>query len=147
MGMDIRPLTHDDYDQWLPLWQENCEHKITDIVTAETWRRLTDPAAQVFGLCARGADGTIAAILHYILHPTTGQIAPVCYMQDLFVTPAFRRQGAAKTLIGALHAAAKSQGWARIYWIAANDNPAAVNLYKSLGIRLDFGFYVLPIQN
>lgn len=145
--MIVRSLVRADYDQWLPLWQDNCDHKIGDAVTAETWRRLTHPKEQVFGLCAEADDGRIAAILHYILHPTTGQVEPVCYMQDLFVAPAFRRQGLARRLIWALQDSGKNDGWARIYWLAANDNPAAVNLYKTLGIRVDFGFYVLPIKD
>lgn len=145
--MDIRPLVRADYDQWLPLWQENCDHKIADDVTAETWRRLTHPKEQMFGLCAHAPDGTLAGILHYILHPTTGQIEPVCYMQDLFVAPACRRMGVGKRLVWALQDTGKTHGWARIYWIAANDNPAAVALYKTLGIRVDFGFYVLPIRD
>lgn len=145
--MIVRPLIRADYDQWLKLWQENCDHKISDAVTAETWRRLTHPKEQVFGLCAETDDGRIAGILHYILHPTTGQIEPVCYMQDLFVAPAARRQGVARQLFWELQETGESDGWARIYWVADNGNPAAVNLYKTLGIRVDFGFYVLPIKD
>lgn len=142
--MIIRPLTRADYDQWLPLWQDNCEHQIADDVTAETWRRIIHPKEQVFGLCAE-ADGQIAGILHYILHPTTGQIAPVCYMQDVFVAPTFRRQGIAKRLIWDLQETAKNAGWARIYWLAARNNDAAHNLYKTIAPPLDFVLYINPL--
>lgn len=139
----IRPLERSDYAQWLSLWQENCAHQIADDVTAETWRRLTHLKEPVHGLVAE-QDGRLIGLVHYILHATTGHIAPVCYMQDVFVVPAFRRQGIGRQLVWALRDAAQKAGWARLYWIAANDNPAAQALYKSLGIRLDFGFYVLP---
>lgn len=144
--MTVRPLSREDYDQWLPLWRDNCEHKVGDEVTRETWRRLIHPKEPVFGLIAEN-DGHIAGLLHYILHPTTGQIEPVCYMQDVYISPTHRRQGLARRLIWELQETGKAEGWARIYWLAQNSNEAAVNLYKTLGIRLDFGFYVLPIEN
>lgn len=141
----IRPLHRNDYDQWLPLWQANCEHKIPDNVTAETWRRLTNPKEPVFGLVAED-NGQIAGLLHYVLHPTTGQIAPVCYMQDLYVHPDHRRSGWARQLVWELHENGKKQGWARIYWVAEAANLPAQNLYKNLGIRLDFTLHILPID-
>lgn len=142
----VRPLTSNDFDQWLPLWRENCLDKIGDEVTRETWRRLLHPKMAVYGLAAE-YQGQIIGIMHYILHPTTGQIEPVCYMQDLFITPTYRRNKVATRLIWELQETGKAQGWARIYWLAENSNAAAVNLYKTLGIRLDFGFYVLPLAN
>jgi GNAT superfamily N-acetyltransferase len=141
----IRPLHRNDYDQWLPLWQENCLGQITDDVTAETWRRLTNVKEPVFGLVAE-ERGTIAGLLHFILHPTTGQIEPVCYMQDLFIAEDYRRQGYARRLLWELHETGKKQGWARIYWVAERDNLAVQNLYKTLGILLDFTLHILPIQ-
>lgn len=141
--MDIRPLQKPDYDHWLPLWQANCLHQITDDVTAETWRRLCHPKEQVFGLGA-WEEGRLAAILHYILHPVTGSIAPVCYMQDLYVDPAFRRRGLARRLVWELADIGNRQGWARIYWLAERSNDAAQTLYKNLGIKVDFTLHILP---
>ncbi len=138
----LRPLTRADYDQWLPLWQANCEHRIADDVTAETWRRLMHVREPVFGLCAE-TDGRIVGILHYILHPTTGQIAPVCYMQDLFVDPACRRQGVARRLVWELRDIGQSARWGRIYWLAKNDNAAAQALYRDIAPRMPFDLHVL----
>ncbi len=142
--MNIRPLTRTDYDQWLPLWQENCEQRIHDDVTAETWRRICHPREQVFGLCAE-QDGRIEAILHYVLHPTTGQVEPVCYMQDLFVAPGARRQGIARRLLWELQETGKNQGWARVYWVVAAENAAAQALYKTLAVKMDFALYINPL--
>jgi len=144
--MNIRALNRSDYDQWLPLWQENCLHKISDDVTAETWRRIGNPKENVFGFAAFNDNDELVGILHYILHATTGFIQPACYMQDLFVDEKHRKQGIAKQLVWELHELGKNEKWARIYWFAENNNEAAQALYKNLGVKMDFGLFILPTQ-
>jgi len=140
----IRPLDPSDYESWLPLWTRNCLNRIGDDVTAQTWARICDPGSAVKGLAAH-RDGRMAGILHYIVHPTTGSLFPACYMQDVFVDEAFRRQGVAKALILALTEIGRKERWARLYWVADAKNTAAQTLYKTLGIRLDFTLHVLPL--
>ena len=149
--MTIRPLKHSDFDQWLPLWQENCLHQISDDITAETWRRLTNKNEKVFGLgafskSAVDKNNKLVGFLHYILHPTTGYINPACYMQDLFVEETARRQGIAKQLVWNLNDIGTSQNWSRIYWFAENKNDAVQALYKDLGIKMDFSLFMLPVN-
>lgn len=141
----IRPLERNDYDSWLPLWQANCLHQISDEVTAETWRRLTNPKEHVFGLGAFDGE-ELKGILHYILHPTTGYKEYACYMQDLFVDENCRRQGIAKRLVWELNEIGQKERWARIYWFAENKNEAVQNLYKNLGTRMDFSLHMLATQ-
>lgn len=88
----------------------------------------------------------MAGMVHYITHPTTGSTKQVCYLQDVFVDPAHRKKGIARQLVIALAHLGKEEDWQRIYWIAENDNVAAQNLYKSIGVRLDFSFHVLPLD-
>lgn len=140
----IAPPGSDDRTAWQALWDANNGGTSPAAVSAETWRRLLDPAAPVHGFLAR-RNGRAAGLLHYILHPVTGHIAPVCYMQDVFVAPDARRRGIARALVAALENTAQAQGWARIYWFAENGNTAAQALYRSLGVRLDFSLHVLPL--
>ncbi len=140
----IRALQNKDFSAWLPLWDANCLHMIGADVTDETWKRLCDPRSPVNGFGAF-VNGDLAGILHYILHPTTGHIEPVCYMQDLYIGPAYRRQGIARGLVETLAETGKKQGWTRVYWLAEANNPAAQNLYKTLGVKVDFTLHILPI--
>ena len=144
--MLIRSLEREDYHAWLPLWHANCFHQISDEVTRETWRRLINPKEQVFGIGIFEATGNLDGFLHYILHPVTGFVEPVCYMQDLYVAENARRQGLAKRLIWELQDIGKNKEWARIYWFAENKNKAAQNLYKNLGVRVDFSLHILKTQ-
>jgi GNAT superfamily N-acetyltransferase len=143
----IRPLERGDYEQWLILWRANGLNQISDEVTAETWRRLINKKENVFGLMALDEDGNLQGILHYILHPTTGFIEPSCYMQDLFVAKDARRQGIARRLVWELHDIGKKAKWSRIYWFADKNDIAVQNLYKNLGIPMDFTLFMLPTNN
>ena len=138
---DIKP---DDFDAWRKLWDaNNLDHK-NEAVTRETWNRLLNPVYPVHGLVAR-MDGKIAGLVHYVLHPVTGHIEPVAYMQDLYVDPAFRRQGVARALVEQLAVLGKREGWARLYWLAEGENARAQALYRNLGVRLDFSLHILPL--
>lgn len=141
----IRPFKKSDFSDWNALWQANNQGLIKDVVTHETWDRLLSSKDHVHGL-GFWQDGKMAGFLHYILHPVTGFIEPACYMQDLFVAETYRRQGIARRLIWELEEIGKKDRWARIYWLAERANPAAQNLYKTLGIPIDFTLHILPTQ-
>ncbi len=144
--MLIAPLCPADYDRWLPLWLANMEHNVNDAVTDTTWRRICSSESGIGGLCARESEtGPVTGICHFVLHPTTGNLKPVCYMQDLYVDPAFRNRGIARSLVITLAAKGTTEGWARLYWLAESTNEAAQNLYRSLGLKLDFTLHVLPL--
>jgi ribosomal protein S18 acetylase RimI-like enzyme len=140
----IRPVGPDDYDAWLPLWAANNQGHVAKNVTKTTWERLTDPAGQIHGLGA-WVDGALAGFVHAVIHPVTGHTRPACYMQDLYVDPAFRQRGIGRALVLALTDEAKHRRYARLYWLAEAGNEAAQALYASLGVRLDFTFHVMPL--
>ncbi|MGQ0527455.1 MAG: GNAT family N-acetyltransferase [Alphaproteobacteria bacterium] len=141
---EIRPLVREDHEVWLTLWDGNNEGKRNQPVTDVTWERLLDPACPVFGICA-AVDNNPVAILHYILHFTTGNIQPVAYIQDVYVDPGFRQLGIARALVKSIAAAGQENKWGRLYWLAEARNIAAQALYKNLGVRLDFTLHVWPL--
>lgn len=115
-------------------------------VTSETWTRLIDPDFPIHGLIAE-KDSRLIGLLHYVIHPTTGSIKPVCYMQDVYVDPAHRRKGIARKLIKHLSDTAKShKKWARMYWLAESHNEAAQTLYQTLGVKMDFTLHMLKVD-
>lgn len=144
MSITIRPLQVSDYDAWLPLWDGNNLSQRDEAVTRETWARLVSNDSTVNGLCAIEND-QMMGLVHYILHPTTGSLKPVCYMQDLYVDPAHRLKGIGRALALAVAETGKNEGWARVYWLAEAENEAAQQLYKNLGVKLDFTLHVLPL--
>ena len=144
--MNIRSLHGRDEDQWRSLWHENMQNQASEALTETTWTRICSPDSPVYGLGAWSGE-TLTGILHYVLHPTTGSLHHVCYMQDVYVAPAHRRKGIAKAMINELAQVGRQKGWERIYWIVEQNNQEAQNLYEGLGVKLDFSFHVLPLQS
>ncbi len=140
--LTIRPLVQNDFPQWLPLWDGNNMDQRNEDVTTETWSRLLDPKYPVHGLCAM-QDDKMLGFVHYVIHPTTGSIEPVCYMQDVYVDPEQRRKGIARALVEEVAKVKTRENWARIYWLAEGDNEAAQELYKDIGVKLSFTLHVL----
>ena len=143
--LTIRPLQHSDYSQWLPLWDGN-NHGVHDRdLTTQTWNRLCDPVSPVKGMAAF-INGDMVGIVHYVLHPITGALDPACYMQDLYTAPTFRRLGIARALVDSLANTARTQKWARLYWVSEGKNEAVQAFYKTIGIKLDFSLHVHPLD-
>ena len=143
--MKVRPATSDDFPQWLALWNANNQGYKDEDVTTKTWSRITNDGEPVYALMAEDA-GELVGLLQYIVHPTTGNVLEICYMQDVYVVPERRKQGVARAMIAKLEALGKTEKWGRIYWLAENDNEAAQALYKSLGQKMDFSLHILPLK-
>lgn len=142
----ITQINANDYNAWHTLWQANCEYKVSDEVTQTTWSRLCDPDNPVHGLVAWNDRFEMTGLMHYILHPVTGYIKPVAYMQDLYIVPDQRRTGIAQDLVEHLASMGKEQGWPRIYWLVENSNIPAQALYKKMAVKLDFSLYLMPLN-
>ena len=122
----IRDPAATDETAWRNLWsQYNAfyEADVPETVTARTWQRILDPAAAMFGRLA-ASDGEIVGFSSSSLHDSTWTIAPVCYLEDLFVAPTFRGRGIGRLLIADLVDAARAKGWSRLYWHTRDSNPA-----------------------
>jgi GNAT superfamily N-acetyltransferase len=58
---------------------------------------------------------------------------PGLYLEDLYVTPAARGQGAGKAIFQHLAGLALARGYARFEWSVLDWNEPAINFYKSRG--------------
>lgn len=144
----LRPTLRDpaatDETAWRSLWsQYNAfyETSIAEAVTARTWQRILDPAAPIFSRLAT-VDDAVIGFSTSVLHEITWAIAPVCYLEDLFVAPAFRGRGIGRMLIADLIEHAKSNDWSRLYWHTRAGNPAR-RLYDEFDKADDFVRYRL----
>lgn len=142
----IRTLKPADHTAWLPLWNGNNLGHINQALTENTWARLMDADSQICGLGAFEGK-TMTGLVHYVLHPVTGSLRPVCYMQDLFVAPEHRNKGIGRALVEDVAKTGRRENWERMYWLAEAQNIAAQSLYKNLGIKLNFTLHVLPLGN
>jgi len=122
----IRDALPADEAAWRRLWAGYLDFYGTELpeeVTAATWRRILDRASPVFARLTE-RDGAVVGFSLSVLHEGTWTVAPICYLEDLFVAPEARGTGAGRALIEDLIALARARGWARLYWHTRADNPA-----------------------
>src|SRR5487761_94787 len=116
----IRSVTHEDHDQWLPLWQgynafygRSGATALAPEMTSMTWARFFDGYEPVHALVAE-SDGVLLGLTHYLFHRSTTTIEPVCYLQDLFTSEAARGNGVGRALIDGVYERARIAGSSRV---------------------------------
>jgi GNAT superfamily N-acetyltransferase len=145
--MIIRDPSSEDEAVWRRLWSAyNAFYNadVSDLVTQLTWRRILDPQATIFARLAE-IDGGVIGFSVSVLHEGTWTAEPICYLEDLFVDPSSRRQGAGRMLIQDLVDRARARRWSRLYWHTRADNPARA-LYDQFAIADDFVRYRLSFD-
>jgi GNAT superfamily N-acetyltransferase len=136
----IRPLTSGDREAWGALWNGYLRfyrQRLAPEITAATFARLIDERSQPHGLVAE-RDGKLLGFVHYTFHPTTWSQRDSCYLEDLYVDPAARGGGIARSLIEAVYAAADQAKAATVYWMTQEFNSEARALYDTLARRTSF---------
>lgn len=143
--MKVRALTSNDRKAWEALWQESVDGVLSQDVIDHSFANINDKNGSIKALLAESDSEGLVGLLHYVIHPVAGCIAPVCYMQDLFVSPKARRQGIARALMAELEKTATREKYDRIYWLLENSNEDAKAFYQDIGIQLNFGLYIIPV--
>ncbi len=136
----IRPLSVEDQEQWLGLWQGYLRfyrQRLPEELTAATFARLADPARAPFALVAQ-REGRMVGFVHYLFHPSTWSLKEICYLEDLFVDPAARGGGVGRALIQAVYAAADAAQAGAVYWMTQEFNADGRALYDTLAHRTSF---------
>ncbi|MDO3626525.1 GNAT family N-acetyltransferase [Mucilaginibacter sp. BT774] len=147
INFTIRPVTREDYYQWLPLWEgynsfygRSGPTALSEEITKITWGRFFDGYEPVHCLVAE-SEGKLIGLTHYIFHRTTIAIGPNCYLQDLFTTESARGKGVARALITEVYEQARLAGSSRVYWQTHETNSTAMALYDKVAEKSGFVVY------
>ncbi len=141
----IRAALPSDEAAWRRLWRAYCdfyEADVGDEVTDRTWKRILDPDSAVMCLVAE-VEGQVYGFANCVVHENTWESQPVCYLEDLFVTPPARGHGLGRALLEWLRNAMRPEGWARLYWMTKADNAQARRLYDAFAQADGFVRYVI----
>ena len=143
----VREVLAGDFQAWKPLWDGyNAfygRHGATALpaeVTQMTWSRFFDAYEPVHALVAVAGDHMVG-LAHYLFHRSTTQIAPTCYLQDLFTLPETRGRGVGRALIAAVYERAIAAKSGRVYWQTHESNATAMALYNKVAERSGFVVY------
>ena len=143
----VRSIAPSDRAAWEPLWAGyNAFYErvgptaLAPGITQALWERLFDPAERVHALVAEH-DGELVGLVHYLFHRSTSRIEPVCYLQDLFTSPALRGRGVGRALIEAVYMRAQDGGAKRVYSQTRATNTAGRLLYDKVAKHHGFIVY------
>jgi len=147
MTATIRPLRADDETNWRNLWTAYLtfyKTTVPEAVYASTFARLLGDDDRDFNCLIAQHDGQPVGIVHYLFHRHCWRVENVCYLQDLFTSPAVRGTGVGRQLIAAVYAAADTAGAPNVYWLTQDDNTAGRRLYDRIGKQTNFIKYQRP---
>lgn len=143
----IRALRKDDFPEWKPLWDGyNAFYgrfggtALAPEITKMTWSRFFDAYEPMHAMVAE-ASGKLLGIVHFLYHRSTIQIAPTCYLQDLFTDDQARGTGIGRALINAVYEHARAAGVSRVYWQTRETNTTAMQLYDKVSEKPGFVIY------
>jgi GNAT superfamily N-acetyltransferase len=117
---------------------------LADDVTEQTFVRLRDQSDGLAGLVAIDQADRPIGFAHLVFHGSTWSPVGYCYLEDLFVDPAHRGTGTARSLFDAVYALARDRGADRVYWHAQQYNAPARSLYDQVGLLTSFIVYEGP---
>ena len=81
-------------------------------------------------------DGEVAGFAVWFVNFSTFAGRHGIYLEDLYVRPAFRRNGIGQALLGYLAQQCVASGFARLQWSVLDWNAPSIAFYKSLGAVL-----------
>lgn len=145
--LTIRPATPADFRAWKVLWDgynafygRAGETALPEEITDTTWSRFFDGYEPMYAVVAE-LDGELIGFAHFLLHRSTTQIKPNCYLQDVFTAERARGKGVARRLIDDVYARATALGAARVYWQTHGSNTTARYLYDKIAENSGFLVY------
>lgn len=92
-------------------------------------------------LVHEGAGGELQGFVQLYPLLSTVRLAPLCLLNDLFVSPQARRGGIGRALMLAARELAQAHGVGHLKLATERDNRTAQALYESLGWQRDTTFY------
>jgi GNAT superfamily N-acetyltransferase len=145
VGMRVRRLESRDRDAWRRLFAAYIgfyRAEVPDAVIELTWQRMMRGGdGEPIGLLAVDESNTGFGFAHLVMHRSTWSPTWYCYLEDLFVDPARRSNGAGRALIEAVYREADAHGCTRTYWVTEEDNARARMLYERVAVRAPFVQY------
>lgn len=142
----VRRVQDNEFFTWLDLYSgygDFYETPLTDEKALLVWSWLTDANHELEAYFAVNEDGVPIGLAHVreFSRPLDGSRG--LYLDDLFVAPDARGEGAGRALLEALRERAREQGLSVVRWITATDNDTARRVYDKVAQKTDWVTYDL----
>jgi GNAT superfamily N-acetyltransferase len=138
MSLTIRPLGPDDVPRLLELIDGLADYERLPRPDAEARARLAADALAdppLFSVLLADQDGTSIGYAFYFFTYSTFLARPTLYLEDIFVLPDWRGQGAGLALFKRCVQTAVERGCGRMEWQVLSWNEPSIRFYERLGAR------------
>lgn len=139
MAVRVRPLRFDEVPALLDLVDGLADYEKLDRPTDEARKRLAHDAVANpprFWTFFAEVDGSIVGYALYFFSYSTFLARPTLYLEDLFVLPEARGQGAGRALFRECAAEAVRRGCGRMEWQVLGWNTPAIEFYRRSGAAM-----------
>ncbi|MEM7209475.1 MAG: GNAT family N-acetyltransferase [Pseudomonadota bacterium] len=148
MTVTIRKLQNGDRNGWEQLYHGYAEfYKVpmNDAILNTVWGWIFDESESFHCLVVEDAQGDLIGLMHFreMASPLRGK--KVGFLDDLFIRPESRGEGAVEVMFDALAAAAKDNDWPFVRWITAEDNYRGRAVYDRLSSPTHWRTYQLDV--
>ncbi|MCX7522222.1 GNAT family N-acetyltransferase [Microbacterium sp. STN6] len=138
MSITIRPLAEGDFFAWLSLYEgyaETFDTPLDDTRALRVWTWLSDASHEEQAIVAAADDGRLVGLAHFreFARPLANDHG--MFIDELYVAPDSREQGAGTALIQAVRGLAAEKGFGVVQWASSGENDPAASLYETLGTR------------
>lgn len=143
----IRKFRAEDYAAWKSLYSDCPEFwhaPLPEDRLTEIWGLISGGSPSIQGLALFDGKNLIG-FAHYVLWPHLRTMRFICYIMEVYVVPASRRQGVARALFHHLTEKGRAENWFHIFWKTDPDNGAAQKLYDSIAPRDEAVYYKLKL--
>jgi GNAT superfamily N-acetyltransferase len=148
----VRHVVTTDLPAWKLLWdgynafyERHGDTALRLEITRMTWSRFFDVYEPMHALVAE-SGGELVGLTHFLFHRSTIQVAPSCYLQDLFTAASARGKGVGRKLIEEVYRHAQTAGVERVYWHTRENNITAMQLYDKVGEKQGSVVYRKPLH-
>jgi ribosomal protein S18 acetylase RimI-like enzyme len=141
--LDIRLVGQEDEQDWVELWTLYLEFYGTTRpkeVYQTAWNRIMDADEKMYSIMAFD-EGKPVGLVNFLYHKSFWDIEDRVYLNDLYVDNTSRGSGLGRNLIKSVENHANEHNAAVVYWLTADDNKQAQNLYDKVATRTSFVKY------
>ncbi len=145
MNIECRDITDVDYTQWCRFYADYAKDWKEDISQTRLdgiWNMIARDKS-VWGVVSLNHDKVPTGFALIIEYPCTYSRRQVGYIQDLYVSPEYRRKEAGKTMMEYIYNEAKKKGLHELTWKTTQNNSAAQAMYDKIAHKSSWVHYEL----
>jgi len=142
-SMKVRSLEVKDRSQWEALYHGYAgfyQVPMDDAVLETVWSWIFGPD-EFYCVVAEDAGGQLIGLAHYRQMPSPLRGKKAGFLDDLFVSPECRGQGAVQALFDYLDAQCKENNWPFMRWITADNNYRGRRVYDQVANKTGWVTY------